>query len=185
MSFDWSILYFIQEHIRCSVLDVLMPWITALGDKGILWILLGLGLLCTKKYRRCGAVLLLALLAGALISNVGIKHLVMRSRPCWLDDTVSMLIAIPRDYSFPSGHTQASAIAATVLWHTDRRMGIPAAVLAVLIAFSRLYLFVHFPTDVLAGAAIGIAVGEIAARLGSLVEGRVLPVAGERSDSER
>ena len=96
-----------------------------------------------------------------LIGNLALKNLIARSRPCWINTGVSMLVSVPTDYSFPSGHTLHCFIAATVLMYYDRRLGIPALVMAVLVGFSRLYLYVHFPTDVLAGAALGVGIGII------------------------
>ena len=81
---------------------------------------------------------------------------------CWLDPETPLLIAVPKDFSFPSGHTLSSAIGATVLTGTDRRFGWAAIPLAVLMAFSRLYLYVHFPSDVLAGAVLGVGIGLLA-----------------------
>ncbi len=104
--------------------------------------------------------LLACLAIGVLAGNVCLKNLIARPRPCWLDDSVFMLISVPADYSFPSGHTLASAIGATVLTKTNRKFGWAAIPAAIIIAFSRLYLFVHFPSDILAGAVLGIAIGE-------------------------
>ena len=145
MALDWGILHWIQNNITCPFLDAVVPKLTMLGNAGIIWILAGVLLLCTKKYRRQGALVLMGLLAGLLVGNVALKHLVARSRPCWLDPSVQLLIATPTDYSFPSGHTLSSTIAATILTKTDRRFGYVAIPLAVLIALSRLYLYVHFP----------------------------------------
>ena len=156
---DFSVLYAIQDALRCGFLDFLMPKITALGNFGIIWILTGAVLLCTKKYRRYGVLLLMGLALGFLTGNVILKHAVARPRPCWLDTGVQLLIGVPGDYSFPSGHTLASVIGATVLTGADRRFAPVAIPLAVLIAFSRLYLFVHFPSDVLASVAIGLIIG--------------------------
>ena len=89
------------------------------------------------------------------------KPLVARERPCWIRDPVQLLIDMPKDYSFPSGHTQVSVVSAMAIFQNNRKWGIAAFVLASLIAFSRLYLYVHFPTDVLAGIVIGMAVGRI------------------------
>lgn len=108
----------------------------------------------------------MGLLAGLLVGNVALKHLVARSRPCWLDPSVQLLIATPTDYSFPSGHTLSSTIAATILAKTDRRFGYAAISLAVLIALSRLYLYVHFPSDVFAAALLGLLIGELTFRYG-------------------
>ena len=133
MALDWGILHWIQNNISCPFLDAVVPKLTMLGNAGIIWILAGVLLLCTKKYRRQGALVLMGLLAGLLVGNVALKHLVARSRPCWLDPSVQLLIATPTDYSFPSGHTLSSTIAATILTKTDRRFGYAAISLAVLI----------------------------------------------------
>ena len=156
---DFSVLYAIQDALRCGFLDFLMPKITWLGNNGLIWILAAVVLLCLKKRRRYGVLLLAGLAIGLLVGNIILKHAVARPRPCWLDPTVQLLIAVPRDYSFPSGHTMASVIGATVLTGADRRFAPVAIPLAVLIAFSRLYLFVHFPSDVLASVVIGLAIG--------------------------
>lgn len=159
---DFAILNWIQEHLRCDFLDVLMPKVTLLAENGIVLILLGLVLLCVKRYRVCGAAVLGGLAGGLLIGNGLLKNLIARARPCWLNTDVNLLVAMPLDYSFPSGHTLHCFIAATVLLHYDKRLGIPALAAAVLVAFSRLYLYVHFPSDVLAGAVLGIAIGLLA-----------------------
>jgi len=133
MAFDWGILHWIQNTIACPFLDAVVPKLTMLGNAGIIWILAGLALLCSKKYRRQGALVLMGLLAGLLVGNIVLKNLVARPRPCWLDPSVRLLIASPTDYSFPSGHTLSSTIAATILTKTDRRFGYAAIPLAVLI----------------------------------------------------
>ena len=107
-----------------------------------------------------GRDILAGLAIGVLAGNVCLKNLIARPRPCWLDDSVFMLISVPTDYSFPSGHTLASAIGATVLTKTNRKFGWAAIPAAIIIAFSRLYLFVHFPSDILAGVVLGVAIGE-------------------------
>lgn len=158
MSLDWSILYFIQDQLRSPFGDWIIPKITMLGDLGLIWIIFALILIFTKKYRIHGIVMLAALGIGVLIGNVALKNIVERSRPCWIDTSISMLIPIPEDFSFPSGHTLASVIGATCLTITNRKFGWFAIPLAVLIAFSRLYLFVHFPSDIFASTVIGIII---------------------------
>ena len=166
MALDWGILHWIQTYLACPALDAIMPHLTLLGDIGFIWILTGVVLLCTKKHRRTGILLLLGLLCGALAGNVVLKNLVARPRPCWLDESVQLLIATPKDFSFPSGHTLSSTIGATILTRADRRFGYAAIPLAVLLAFSRLYLYVHFPSDVFAGAVLGLVIGELVSRYG-------------------
>ena len=153
---DFAVLYALQK-LHDPVLDKVMAFITHLGDGGYVWIAAGvLLLLCSKKYRKQGAAVLIGLLLGTLVGNGIVKNLVARPRPCWLDPTVALLVKAPKSFSFPSGHTLSSVIAAAVLWRTDRRIGWPAVILAALIGLSRLYLFVHFPTDVLGAAVLGI-----------------------------
>ena len=172
MSLDWSILHWIQNTLTCPALDFLMPKITLLGNGGMVWLLASGVLICTKKYRRQGVILLGGLAIGVLAGNVMLKNLIARPRPCWLDNSVRLLIANPTDYSFPSGHTLSSVIAATILTKADRRFGYAAIPLAALIAFSRLYLYVHFPSDVLAAVVLGIVIGELTARYGTRIINR-------------
>ena len=104
-------------------------------------------------------MLLAGLVVAMLAGNLALKNFFARPRPCWLDESVPLLIARPSDYSFPSGHTMAAAIGATILTAADRRFGWAAIPLAVLIAFSRMYLYVHFPSDILGGAVLGVGIG--------------------------
>ena len=166
MSLDWSILHWIQNMLVCPALNFLMPKITLLGNGGMIWLLASGVLICTKKYRRQGILLLCGLAAGVLVGNVFLKNFVARPRPCWLDSSVRLLIANPTDYSFPSGHTLSSVIGATILTKTDRRFGYAAIPLAALIAFSRLYLYVHFPSDILGAAVLGAVIGILTLRCG-------------------
>ena len=159
MRLDWTILHEIRAFLTCPLLDMLMPKITMLGNSGAVWILAAGGLLCTKKYRKYGIILLAGLAMGVLVGNVFLKHLIARPRPCWLDQSVPLLIAVPNDYSFPSGHTLASVIGATILTAADRRFGIIAIPLAI--AFSRLYLYVHFPSDILGAVILGLGIGAL------------------------
>ena len=116
----------------------------------------------TTLYAVQGLLLFGGLAVSVLVGNVCLKNFIARPRPCWLDSSVRLLIADPTDYSFPSGHTLSSVIGATILTKTDRRFGYAAIPLAALIAFSRLYLYVHFPSDVLAAAVLGVMIGELA-----------------------
>lgn len=159
MNLDWSILHGLRALTTCPLLDFWMPKITALGNSGIVWVVAAVALLCTKKYRKYGVLLLAGLAVGMLAGNLALKNLFARPRPCWLDESVPLLIARPSDYSFPSGHTMAGAIGVTILTAADRRFGWAAIPLAVLIAFSRMYLYVHFPSDILGGAVLGVVIG--------------------------
>lgn len=170
--FDFSILYWIQDRLRCGFLDFLMPKITFLGNAGLIWLLAAAVLILTRKYRRTGIFLLVGLAAGVLVGNVAMKHLFARPRPCWIDESVRLLVSVPKDFSFPSGHTLSSVISATVLTRADRRFGFVAVPLAALIALSRLYLFVHFPTDVLTSVILGIVIGWAASRCSTIRDWR-------------
>lgn len=140
-------------------MDSAMTLITHLGDKGLIWIAAGLVMLFFAKYRKNGIVLWIGLLVGLLVFNVLLKNIFMRDRPCWIDTDYALLILNPKDFSFPSGHTGSSVIAATILTMTNRKFGYAAIPLAVLISFSRLYLYVHFPSDVLASTVLGVMIG--------------------------
>lgn len=155
MGWEFDILYALQE-IHHPVLDVVMTVLTTLGNAGILWILLGLVFACIPKYRQMGFQMLAAMLVTFIIGNLILKNLVARERPCWVDESIPLLVSVPSDYSFPSGHTMNGLTASLTMLFYDKRLGVPAVILASLIAFSRLYHFVHFPTDVLGGLVIGI-----------------------------
>ena len=156
---DQAVLLWIQEAVRLEVLNPLVELYTTLGNGGALWIVLSLVLLCRKSTRKAGAAALLALLLGFLCTNVVLKHLVHRPRPYTVVEGLAPLLLSGDPNSFPSGHSAASFAAAVVLFRCRRSFGIPALILAALIAFSRLFLFVHYPTDVLAGILLGTAVG--------------------------
>lgn len=155
MDWEFDILYAIQS-IRTPFLDKVMAFLSTLGNAGVLWIVIGVVLCVSKKYRHGGMQMLSAELLSFIVGNLIIKNMVDRLRPCQIDETVSLIVKIPFDSSFPSGHTLNGITAAVTLMFIDKRMGIPAIVLAVLIAFSRMYNFMHFPTDVLAGAVLGV-----------------------------
>ena len=162
---DFSILDFIQNHLRNGVLDWLMTRISMLGNAGVIWIVISIVLLSIKKYRKCGITLVIGLLLGLLIGNIILKPLVARPRPCWINSDIALLIASPKDFSFPSGHTLSSFIAAIILLKEDKKFGYVAMILAILIAFSRMYLYVHFPSDILAGVVLAILIGFAAIRI--------------------
>lgn len=161
--FDLPILQWIAAHIRCTFLDVFMPAVTVLGNSGIFWIILAVLFLCIPKYRKMGLGMGAALLLGLVFCNLILKPLCARIRPYDLMElngsVIDLLIAAPHDFSFPSGHTAASFEAATVMFLHNKKLGIPALILASLIAFSRLYLYVHYPTDVIFGLILGVALG--------------------------
>jgi undecaprenyl-diphosphatase len=159
-NFDLPILDWIQANMTNPVLDFLMPIITLLGDAGIFWIVCASILALTKKYRRIGFGMAFALMMGLVVCNMILKPGVGRIRPYDFQmqefgKEIILLIDKQHDFSFPSGHTIASFEACTVLLLGNKKMGIPATILAILIAFSRMYLYVHYPTDVLVSVVLG------------------------------
>lgn len=175
---DFYILNIIQA-IRTPFLDDVMTFITYLGSGGAVWLVISAVMLMFKKTRRTGITLLTALLMGLILSTLGLKNLIARERPFntagALIDVQSLLIGAPSGrFSFPSGHSVSSFSATTVLMLYDRKIGLPPLVLAVLIAFSRLYLYVHFPSDVLVGAVLGIVFAVVSDRLVSSIRRKIL-----------
>ena len=162
--FNLPILEWIAQNLQCAFLDAVMPVITLLGDAGIFWIAIAVVLLFIPKYRKIGLGMGAALIMGLLVCNVTMPPLFQLSMPydyqlLHFGKEIKLLIEAQHDFSFPSGHTLASFEAATVLMINNKKMGIPALILACLIAFSRLYLYVHYPTDVLFSVAMGIGFG--------------------------
>ncbi len=164
LEFELSILNALQS-ISCSLLDGIFVFITHLGDKGMLWILLGLCLCFFKKHRKAGLCMLFALLINFIICNITLKPLVARIRPYEYVSDIKLLVNKLSDFSFPSGHSSSSFAAALALWLNNKKWGRVSFIIAGLIAFSRLYLFVHFPSDVLAGIILGIFSGFVAYKI--------------------
>ncbi|MDD2980226.1 MAG: phosphatase PAP2 family protein [Hespellia sp.] len=157
LQLDGNILLFIQENIRAEWMNGFWRAVTSLGNAGWLWITISVLLLFSEKTRPIGIAGILSLLIGAFITNIALKNVVARTRPYEVIEGLNILIAKPSDFSFPSGHSCASFAAASAYYRTaPRKFGIPALILATMIAFSRLYVGVHYPTDVIAGILIGL-----------------------------
>ena len=155
---DDAILLFIGDHLHCGFLDAVMPVITSLGDLGIIWIAIAAFLFFYKKEKKWAVTMICALLIAFILGDCIIKPIIERLRPFLSNPHVVLLIPPPDGFSFPSGHSGSSFAAATVLCFYHKKAGAAALLLAFLIAFSRLYLFVHYPSDVLAGSLLGVAV---------------------------
>lgn len=177
MGIEFKILDLLQ-NIRTLVGDAVMCFITRLGDAGMVWVLLAFILLVIPKTRKShkgipvwpfgsdtrksGIVLMAALCVDLVLCNGILKNLFARIRPCDINTQVQLLIARPDDFSFPSGHTAASfTVVAALYFSGEKKLWKPALMLACLIAFSRLYLYVHYPTDIIGGILVGIAAGYI------------------------
>ena len=175
VSFDLPILDWIAANLWCPVLDVAMPIITLLGDAGIFWIAVSVLFMITKKYRKTGIGMMLALMMGLLVCNIWLKPTVARMRPYdfqmqYFLKEIPLLAGVMHDFSFPSGHTIASFEAAVVILLNNKKLGIAAMILACLIAFSRLYLYVHYPTDVICS----VILGTVFAFLGNFLAGKIM-----------
>jgi len=166
---ELSFLDFIQNSLRSGITDFLMVLVTHMGDLAAVWIAIALALFLRGGERKAALAIIVGIVLAAIIGSLVLKPLVARPRPCDVDLGVQLLIARPVDFSFPSGHTAAAFAATSVLFLARNRGRALAAVLASLIAFSRLYLFVHYPTDVLGGALLGILCGWLAWYLCGLV----------------
>lgn len=164
---DFMILSWIQEHLKCDILDKIMPVFTAIGNKGAFFILVAIVLLFIAKHRKWGASLACSLFLGFLFGNLLIKNTVARVRPYDQVDYITLLIDKLGDYSFPSGHTMAAFEFFTVICMMPVRRGfkILAGIVAFTMAFSRLYLQVHFPSDVLGGMLFGTLFGVMGVRI--------------------
>lgn len=160
--FEIKILDFIQQYLRFDLLDKLMVLLTRLADDGIVWIVLAVALICFKQTRKMGITLSVALLLGLVVGNLALKNIFARPRPYTVNPNVEMLVERLKDYSFPSGHTRCCFESGMAMYFCDKRFGKAAFVLGGFIAFSRMYLYMHYPTDVIGGIVLGLINGFIA-----------------------
>ncbi len=164
-AFDAAIMEFVQTHLHNALTDFIFPIFTYLGEFGLIWILLAVTMLFIRRTRKAGILILAAMLITFLTGELVIKNIVMRPRPCTAFPDIPLLIPRPGSFSFPSGHSASSFTAAVMLFLFHKKWGCAALALAVLIAFSRVFLFVHYPTDILAGAILGTVLALITYRL--------------------
>ncbi len=159
--FDDYILFIIEKYVHNRYLDFIMPIVTFTGNLGIIWFLIAIGLILDKPYRAIGNSVILTLIIGTIVGEGIVKHIVKRVRPCNKQDNINGLSLKPISYSFPSGHTLSSFAAAEMLslYFTQYRLVFMS--IAFLIALSRLYLYVHYPTDVIAGFILGLLCSKI------------------------
>lgn len=158
-----GIVYFIQEHLRFDFLTPIMQFITTLGNGGMIAIAACVLLLIFKKTRIIGLTASLSLAIEYILTNLFLKVVIARTRPFVVNDAIEVITKLPGDFSFPSGHSGACfAVASVMCMLMPKKYGIPAIIIATLIALSRLYVGVHYPTDVLGGILIGCLTGFMA-----------------------
>ena len=163
---EGPILLWIQEYLRNDLLTPIVKFITHLGDAGMFWIALTVLFLVIPKLRKIGFLMMCSLLLNTLLNNMILKNLVARTRPYEIVEGLVNIVGEQSDFSFPSGHTGSSFAAAVVIFlMCPRKIGVPVLVLAFLISLSRLYVGVHFPTDVLVGALIGTMAAMLVCRI--------------------
>ena len=150
------------QHLRTPFLDEAMRFVTSLGNFSIAWVMLSLVLILIPKTRKIGLVVMVAVILDSVLCNVILKNILVRPRPCDVNTAINLLIPRPSGYSFPSGHTSAAFAAVAALYFSgERKIWKAALALSILIAFSRMYLYVHYPTDVLGGILVGIFCGYV------------------------
>lgn len=170
LNIDGGILLLIQEYVRNPLLNKIMILITSLGNGGLIWIAATILLLIPKKTRKVGIMSAVALLGSLIINNNILKNIVQRPRPFVTFTELQIIIPTPSEFSFPSGHTASSFAAAGVFYkNLPKKIGVPAIILAGVIGLSRLYVGVHYPTDVIAGVIMGLLLSFMAEQLVNFV----------------
>ena len=176
LSLDGNILLWIQEYLRADWLTPVMLVITKLGSIGFIWVVMSFLMLLFKKTRWIGLAGLGAIFFSLCVNNIVLKNLFARTRPYEVVDGLILLTKKASDFSFPSGHAGTSfAAAAAIYCMSKHRIKILAIILAALIAFSRLYIGIHYPTDVIAGVLTGTMCG----LLSVWIVRRISPVLGK------
>ena len=214
LKFDLSIFEWVQS-IQSPVLTTIMKIITTLGDDGIFFILIGLILLVTKKFRKSGVAMLGSLLVMEIGNNLVLKELIARPRPFFIFSpdaipqdhknfeilfekctaaverlpelakewtatyTFPEFVHMPSSWSFPSGHTSSAFAAMVPLCFYNKKASIPGVIFAFLMGFSRIYVEVHYPTDVIAGILVGI----VYAFIGVLITKYIFPLVDKIFDA--
>ncbi|MEG2898298.1 MAG: phosphatase PAP2 family protein [Eubacterium sp.] len=162
---DCSILYAIKKNIRKPSLNKVMITVTKIGNGGAIWLFIGSLMLFSKKYKHYGRMLSATTLIDSFIVNFIFKNIIRRPRPFITYPEETLMIRKPIGYSFPSGHALTSFAATTILISANKAFGIGAVPLATIISFSRMYLFVHYPSDVLVGTLLGIGSGLVSCKI--------------------
>lgn len=162
MELDSNILFYVQDNLRSEVLNNVVVWFTSLGNAGLIWVLLIAAFILYKGTRKEGFGCAISLLLCFIVVNLFLKNAVARVRPYDALEQIRCLVAPQADYSFPSGHTAiAFAASVPVFIISNKKLGIVMIIFSILMAFSRIYVCVHYPTDVIGGAVIGILCGVV------------------------
>lgn len=169
---DISIIKYLYT-LQNPLLNKIMIFFTTIGDVGLIWIIISLILLFTKKYKKVGIISIISLAICLLIVNLGLKPLVHRERPFNIIENLTLLIKEPHDYSFPSGHTAASFVMVYIFYKYIKKYFPIVLIVALLISFSRLYLTVHFPSDVIAGIFLGLFSGYLGNELYIYIKNKI------------
>ncbi|MGN1044678.1 MAG: phosphatase PAP2 family protein [Candidatus Methanomethylophilaceae archaeon] len=157
MDWDAGVLFWIRDNMSCGFLDAVMPIVSKICTADIVWFAAALLMICDRRTRKAGTFMLLALLISVVISNLVLKPAVGRLRPYDALD-VPIIVSPSAEYSFPSGHaTGVTVVASVLLMSGYRRTGCCMCVFAAIVMFSRMYLFMHYPTDIIGGVFAGIA----------------------------
>lgn len=168
---ELQILHAIQG-IHQDWLTPIMKFFTTIGEHGLVWIVIAIVLACIPRTRKCGLTMMIAMAVTYLVGNLFLKNIIARPRPCAVDTSVTLKIPFPSEYSFPSGHSSNGFAGAVTIFCYYRRAGILSLIMAALIAFSRLYFFVHYPTDILGGIVLGTLDALLAVYLVKRLEAR-------------
>lgn len=155
INIDLNIMNFIKVYLKCSFLDFLMPIVSELGNNGFIWITMSVFLIFNKKYRHIGIIMLTTIFMAVILGEGIIKHLVQRPRPSNFIDASNLLIKVPDSYSFPSGHTTMAFGSVFVFSKYFKKYKLYFFAFASIIGFSRIYLSVHYPSDVIGGVILG------------------------------
>lgn len=156
---DVAILDFIQNNMVSPEYSGIMIFFTKLGGYAVVWVIGGVALLFFKRYRFWGAMLLTALVFTVIVGEFGIKNLVQRPRPFVDNPNAVLLISPPQGSSFPSMHSATSFACAFVVFRINKKLGVVGFFYSACVAFSRMYLYVHYPSDILAGVVLGLICG--------------------------
>ena len=174
-SFDFAILDAIHSAFGGGVSDTVWKVITAFGSGGIFWIALSVLFLLFRRTRKWGLAMGIALFIGVIVGNLFLKNAFARVRPYDVNNMASLIVRAPHDFSYPSGHTMGSLGAALALFHCSKKAGTPAVILALLIMYSRLYLYVHYPTDILGGLLVALGTSLLGYIFAELITARFEP----------